>query len=76
MNKVTINSCCGGGKWIGVYFGCESDQNCNVFVGKLRETYENVNGRTLMPTFEIVYVSCDANEDEFHKAVGKSRFVR
>lgn len=55
----------GGGKYVGIYVGAEWAASCAPMLAALKRSYEKINERSLLPTFEVVYVSADKEQEQF-----------
>ena len=62
---VQVEDVLGGGKFIGIYVGAEWASACQPFVKALVDTYGKVNEKTMLPVFEVVYVSADKSQEQF-----------
>jgi nucleoredoxin len=62
---VELEDVLGGGKYVGIYVGAEWAAACAPMLAALKRTYERVNERTMLPTFEVVYVSADKEQEQF-----------
>jgi hypothetical protein len=57
--SVDLDEVLGGGKYVGIYVGAEWAASCAPLAAALKRTYEKINEKSMLPTFEIVYVSAD-----------------
>jgi nucleoredoxin len=62
------------GKFVGIYFGAQWDHDGQDFDRLLTELYHNVNGRDMIATFEIVYISSDRTAEEFQQGMRQRQF--
>ena len=62
------------GKFVGIYIGAHWDLAGKEFDRLLTELYHNVNGRDMIATFEVVYVSSDRTADEFQEGIRQRQF--
>ncbi len=65
-----------GGKHVGFLISAAwGDSNCFETQRRLVELYQVVNSRSIVPSFEIVYVSADRTKEEFEKAMQHFPFL-
>ena len=64
-NEVNVDSLLPSGGVLGLYFSAHWCPPCRAFTPELAEWYNNIKRGTNGSKFEIVFVSCDSDEESF-----------